>query len=123
MNIQALSDLFSELTGDKIYNLQFPEDEFGEAIKVETTSGIIEKGGIKDFNIQFMTKAGHPAVAERLSLGLINNLHMVTNKEFGNGKYQLVLCSCQAPTPNFVGELVNGEFVYSVDFRLLVAEI
>lgn len=123
MNIQSLSVLFTDLLGIKVYRLQFPEDTLGEAIKVETTSGVIDKGGIKDFNVQFMTKADHPAKSEQLALSLIEQLHKVTDREFNDGKYQLVLCYCQAPTPNFVGELTSGEFVYSVDFRLLVSEI
>lgn len=123
MNIQSLAELFTEITGVKIYNLQFPEDEFGEAVKVETTSGMIDKGGIKDFNVQFMTKAGHPAAAEQMALSLIEQLHKVTDKVFNGGRTQLVLCYCQTPTPSFVGELSNGEYVYSVDFRLLTSNL
>lgn len=123
MRIQALTKLFSEITGVKIYNLQFPEDTIGEAIKLEATSGMIESGGIKDFNVQFMTKALHPSVAEQLAIGLVEDLHKVTNKVFNEGKTQLVLCYCQTPAPNFVGELVNGEYVYSVDFRILTSEL
>lgn len=123
MNIQSLADLFSEIIGVKIYNLQFPEDVFGEAIKVETTSGMIDSGGIKDFNIQFMTKAEHPAVAEQMAISLIDKLHKVTDRVFNGGRTQLVLCYCQTPTPSFVGELSNGEFIYSVDFRLLTSNL
>lgn len=119
--IQDLTTLFSDITGLKIYNLQFPEDTMGEAIKVETTSGLIESGGVKDFNIQFMVKAEHPSRAEQLSLQLIEELHLVTDRYFGEGgRYQLILCYCTAPTPSFVGELTNGDYVYSVEFRLLV---
>lgn len=123
MRIQALTELFSEITGVKIYNLQFPEDTFGEAIKMETTSGMIESGGIKDFNVQFMTKAFHPSVAEQLAIGLVEDLHKVSDRIFNDGKTQLVLCYCQSPAPNFVGELVNGEYIYSVDFRVLTSEL
>lgn len=122
MNIEALSSLFTDLVGIKIYNLQFPQNQSGQAIKVEATSGIIEKGGLKDFNVQFMTKAEHPSVAEHMALILIEKLHKVSDREFG-GKYQLVLSYCQSPTPTYVGELANGEYLYSVNFRLLVANL
>lgn len=119
--IQDLTKLFTDITGLKIYNLQFPEDTLGEAIKLEATSGLVESGGVKDFNVQFMIKAGHPSKAEQLSLLLIEKLHLVTNRYFGDGgRHQLILCYCNAPTPSFVGELTNGEYVYSVEFRLLV---
>lgn len=121
MDIQSLTNLFSQITGIKIYNLQFPEDCLGEAIKLEMTSGLIDSGGVKDFNVQFMVKAEHPSGAEQLALQLINKLHKVTNRYFGpDESLQLILCYCQTPTPSFVGELTSGEFVYSVDFRLLV---
>lgn len=123
MPIDALADLFSDLLGMTVYRLQFPQNQRGRAVKVEATSGIVEKGGIKDFNIQFMTKAEHPSESEQLALSLIEKLHKVTDMEFGLGTYQLVLCYCQSPTPSFVGELSNGEYIYSINFRLLVANL
>lgn len=121
MNIQALTDLFSDQLGQKVYNLNFPEFTEGEFIKVEPTTGMVDVGGLKDFNLQFMTKANHPKRAEHLAIELINSLHQLRNKEFGG--FQLVLMSCQAPIPNYLGETPQGEFLYSVDFRILATKL
>lgn len=123
MSITKLTRLFSDLIGQRVYAIQFPDFMKGQAIKLEITTGISDKGGIKDFNVQLMIKADHPATAEDIALQVIQSLDMRTDIEFDDNRLQLVLCKATAPQPYYVGELVSGEYIYSIDFRLLVAEI
>lgn len=121
MNISALTEVFSDLLGQQVYNLQFPENTEGAFIKVEPTAGMVDTGGLKDFNLQFMTKANHPQTAEQLAINIIETLHQTRNREFLN--YQLVLMTCQSPLATYVGVTPNGEYLYSVDFRVLITEL
>jgi len=103
--------------------INFPEFKEGTFIKIEITSGIHEAGGVADFNVQFMVKSEHPAESERIALDIITKLDMVTDREFSNGTYQLILAKATSPQPYYVGETQNGEFLFSTDFRLLISRI
>lgn len=123
MSITKLTKLFSELIGQRVYAMQFPDFTQGQAVKMEITTGVSDKGGIKDFNVQLMIKSDHPATSESIAIHIIQLLDMQTDIEFDAGQLQLVLCKATSPHPYYVGELVSGEFIYSIDFRLLVAQI
>ena len=123
LNILLLTQLFSELLDFQVYALNFPEYVQGEFTKLEITSGVQELGGVLDFNIQFMSKANHPAKAEAIAVNIINTLDMKTNIEFYNKQYQLILIKASSPQPYFVGETEAGEYIFSTDFRLLVARL
>lgn len=120
MDLISLSKLFTEILGFKIYAINFPDYKEGTYAKIEITSGVQEAGGVCDFNIQFMVKAEHPSKAEGVVLNILNKLDMVTNKDFAEGTYQLILSKAISPQPYYVGETENGEFIFSIDFRLLV---
>lgn len=123
MSIMELSKLFSDLLNHKVYALNFPEYTKGQFIKLEITSGIEEAGGVLDFNIQFMCKANHPASAESLAVEIMEKLDLKADVEFSEGKYQMIVIKASTPQPFFVGVSEKGEFVFSVGFRVLVAEI
>lgn len=123
MDILALTQLFSSLLDLNIYALHFPEYVEGSSVKMEFSSGVAGSGGVMDSNVQFMVKAGHPAEAETICLNILTGLDGVTNKEFKNGTYQLILCKATAPQPFYEGQLVDGAFLYSVDFRILATKI
>lgn len=123
MNIIALTKMFSEMLDNQVYAINFPAYTKGNFIKLEITSGVQELGGVMDFNVQFMTKANHPAEAEGVALNIIYKLDMVTDIEFCEGKYQLILAKASSTQPYFVGETDSDEFVFSVDFRLLVSRL
>ena len=122
MSVIALTELFSRLLNHKVYTLNFPECVEGEFIKIEITSGIEEAGGVLDFNIQFMCKANHPAKAESMAIDIIEKLDLKSDVEFGN-KYQMIVMKVSTPQPFYVGVSEKGEFVFSIGFRVLVAEI
>lgn len=123
MNMLSLLDLFSSILKYKIYPINFPEYQEGDFVKVEITSGVKEAGGVYDFNIQFMVKSKHPSDSERISLDIIEKLDMLTNKDFGNGVYQLILAKATSPQPFYVGETEINEYIFSADFRLLVNKL
>lgn len=123
MNIVSLAELFTDLLGHQVYALNFPEFQEGTFIKLEITSGVEELGGVYDFNVQFMVKAGHPSEAERVALHIRNKLDMTTDKDFCDGQYQLILIKASSPQPYFVGESEIGEYIFSTDFRLLTSRI
>lgn len=126
MNLIKLCELFSSITGEKIYSINFPEFENGAFTKLEITTGVSEKGGVYDFNIQFMSKAKHPAESEEKALNIINKLDGITNRLFGNGAYQLILIKATSPQPFFEGIAKTentDDYVFSCDFRVLVARI
>lgn len=123
MNMISLLELFSSILGYKVYPINFPEYEKGDFVKLEITSGVQEAGGVYDFNIQFMSKSQHPSDSERISLDIIDKLDMLTNKDFGNGVYQLILAKATSPQPYYVGETETNEFIFSTDFRLLVNKL
>lgn len=123
MNMISLLELFSSILGFKVYPINFPEYQEGDFVKVEITSGVQEAGGVYDFNIQFMTKSKHPSDSERISLDIIDKLDMLTNKDFGNDAYQLILSKATSPQPYYVGETELNEFIFSTDFRLLVNKL
>lgn len=123
MNIIALTKMFSEMLDNQVYAINFPEYKKGRFIKLEVTSGVQELGGVMDFNVQFMVKANHPAEAEMIALDIIDKIDMVTDVEFCEGKYQLILAKASSPQSYFVGETDSDEFVFSVDFRLLVSRL
>ena len=124
MNITKLSELFSGLLGFQVYSVKFPSYTKGTFAKLEITSGIVEAGGVQDFNIQIMCKSDeHPATAEALAIDVINKLDMITNKEFNDGKHQLILIKVVNPQPIYVGETTAGEFIFAVDFRVLTTKI
>lgn len=118
-----LAELFSSMLGTKVYALNFPNYQKGKFIKVEIVSGVSESGGVADFNVQFMVKDDHPAKAEELALKIISTFKLVSDKEFSDGKKQLILMRSTADNPFYVGETQQGEFVFSVDFRILTTDI
>lgn len=123
MSITALIELFSSLLNHKIYALGFPEYVDEKAFKLEITSGIEEAGGVLDFNIQFMSKAKHPAEAEEMLIDIINKLDSKTDIEFCNGQYQLIILKASTPQPFYVGQAEKGGFVFAIGFRVLAAKI
>lgn len=123
MDLISLSKLFSEILDYKVYAINFPEYREGTYTKIEITSGVQEAGGVADFNIQFMVKSEHPSKSEGAVLNILNKLDMVTNKDFAEGTYQLILIKSISPQPYYVGETENGEFIFSADFRLLVSRL
>lgn len=123
MDIITLTKLFSSLLNEQVYAINFPEYTKGNFIKFEITSGIQELGGVMDFNVQFMAKASHPAEAEKMALDILNKLDMITNIEFCENKFQLILAKASSTQPYFVGETTSNEFIFSVDFRLLITKI
>lgn len=123
MDLISLSKLFSELLGFQVFAVNFPEYKEGTYTKIEITSGVQEAGGVFDFNVQFMVKSEHPSDSERVVLNIINKLDMVSNKDFSDGTYQLILLKTISPQPYYVGETENGEFIFSADFRLLTSRL
>lgn len=123
MNIISLTELFSSLLNHQVFAINFPDYQEGTFTKVEITSGVQELGGVYDFNVQFMVKGQHPSESERVALNILDKLDMVTNKDFGNGAYQLILSKATSPQPYYVGETESREYIYSADFRLLVNKL
>lgn len=76
-----------------------------------------------DFNIQFMTKANHPSISESMCIEIIEKLDLKSDVEFDEGKYQMIVMKASTPQPFYVGVSAKGEFVFSIGFRVLVAEI
>ena len=103
MDLISLSKLFSEILDYKVYAINFPEYREGTYTKIEITSGVQEAGGVADFNIQFMVKSEHPSKSEGAVLNILNKLDMVTNKDFAEGTYQLILIKSISPQPYYVG--------------------
>ena len=106
-----------------MFAVNFPQLHEGEFIKLEITSGISTSGGVMDFNIQFMTKANHPAISASMCIELIKNLDLKSDIEFDDGKYQMIVMKASSPQPYYVGVTEKNEFIYSIDFRILVSEI
>lgn len=123
LNIVKLAELFSTIIKYKVYAINFPDYTEGTFVKIEIVSGVVEHGGVYDFNIQFMVKANHPAESERLALDILSKVDVLTNKEFNAGAYQLILAKASSPQPYFVGATENGEFIFSIDFRVLTTKI
>lgn len=123
MNLISLVGLFSDILQYQVYAINFPEYTEGTFVKLEITSGVQEAGGVYDFNVQFMAKSHHPSDSEGVALDIINKLDMLTNTDFGDGAYQLILSKASSPQPYYVGETEAGEFIFSADFRLLVNKL
>lgn len=127
MSILDLAKLFTNLTGQKIYAINFPayketmKDE--TFVKLEITSGIEEVGDVEEFNIQLIVKSKHPSSAEEVSLIILEKLDMLTNQEFAEGQYQLILSKASSPQPYYMGQSEENDSVFSVDFRLMVTRI
>lgn len=123
MSIISLAEFMSALVGHQVYAINFPDYKEGDFLKLEITSGVVELGGVADFNVQFMARATHPARAEALCLDVLNKLDKQTNKVFADGKYQLILAQAEAPQPFYLGQAENGAFLMSVNFRLLTTSL
>lgn len=123
MSIIILAELFSEIFKHKVYAVNFPAYTEGTSIKIEITSGVNEAGGVSDFNVQFMIKAKHPSESERVALDIIDKIDMITDLDFNAGKYQMILIKAISQQPFYIGETETQEFLYSVDFRLLVNKL
>ena len=117
MDIVSLCKMIQGLTGYQIYPINFPDKADGTASKLEITTGMVEMGGVYDFNIEISVKASHPSEAEGICLDLINKLHKVTDVEYG--LYQLILCQAEKPYPFYIGQLENGEHLFTCNFRLM----
>lgn len=76
-----------------------------------------------DFNIQFMTKSNHPSISETMCIDIMEKLDLKSDVIFGNDKYQMIVMKASTPQPFYVGVSEKGEFVFSIGFRVLVAEI
>lgn len=120
MDIVSLCQMIEDITTHKIYPIQFP-DITGTIAKLEITTGMVETGGIYDFNIEISVKSEHPSECERICLDLINKLHKKYHVEH-NG-YQLVLCQAEKPYPFYLGNMENGESVFSCNFRMLTSKL
>ncbi|HBI7084838.1 TPA: hypothetical protein K8M77_000309 [Clostridium perfringens] len=123
MSIVSLAEFMSALVGHQVYAINFPNYKKGDFLKLEITSGVMELGGVDDFNVQFMARASHPAKAEQMCLDVLDKLDKLTNKEFNDGKCQLILAQAEAPQPFYVGETEDGAFLMSVNFRLLTTTL
>lgn len=117
MDIVSLCKMIEMLTGHKIYPINFPDGVDGLISKLEIITGMIESGGVFDFNIEITVKAAHPSEAEHICLDLINKLHKVTDKEYGI--HQLILCQAEKPYPFYLGQMETGEHLFNCNFRLL----
>lgn len=123
MNILDIAKLFKDKLGCPVYPLNFPECIKGTFIKVEINSGVQELGGVQDFNVLIMVKSDHPAKAEELANNILNVFDGLTNEDFAEGKYQLILAKAPATVPYFEGESEAGEYIFSVGFRLLTSKL
>lgn len=120
MDIINLCKMIELLTDIKVNPIRFSET-FGTETKLEITTGMVESGGIYDFNIEISVKAEHPSICEGICLDLINKLHRKTDIDF-NG-HQLVLCQADKPYPFYVGQMETGEYLFNCSFRLLTAKL
>lgn len=117
MDIISLCKMIEGLTDYKIYPINFPDGVDGIASKLEIITGMMETGGVYDFNIEISVKAYHPSEAEGICLDLINKLHKVTDVEYGI--HQLIICQAEKSNPFYVGQLETGEHLFTCNFRLM----
>ena len=118
MDIISLCKMLGNLTGYKIYPINFPTGLKNSTVaKLEIITGMVETGGVYDFNIEISVKADHPSKCEKMCLDLINKLHRQTDVE--HGSYQMILCQAEKPYPSYIGELETGEYLFTSNFRLL----
>lgn len=117
MDILELCNLLGDISGYKIHPIQFPNIDEDCLVKLEITTGMIEQGGVFDFNIELGVKAYHPKSAERICINMINKLHKVTDREYK--EYQLILMLAEKPYPFFEGILDDGSFYFTCNFRVM----
>lgn len=117
MDIITLCNFLETLTRYKVNPNQFSSETGKDHIKLEITTGMMELGGMYDFNFEIGVKSEHPKDAERISLEIINKLHRQTDIEVG--KYQVVLVLAEKPNPFFEGILEDGTFFYTCNFRIM----
>ena len=117
MGIVQLCELLGSLCGKKINPIQFSKAEHGEQIKLEIITGMIETGGVFDFNIEIGVKAQHPKDGERMCIDMINKLHRTSDVEHEG--HQLILLLAEKPHPFFEGIMEDGAYYFTCTFRVL----
>lgn len=100
------------------YPLEFPYNTTSEDILVVDIINGSLNGSIIEMNIQIMTRSSHPSTAEELANTLISTLHNKTNLMWD--KYQIILIQAKNPNPFYNGQDENLNYIYTIDFRLLV---
>ena len=120
MGIIQLCNLLGSIIEEYINPIQFPNEKLNgndTPIKLEVTTGMIEQGGVFDFNIELGVKALHPKDAERMCINMINKLHRVSDVEHEG--HQLILCLAEKPHPTYEGIMEDGTYYFTCNFRLL----
>ena len=117
MGIKQLCELLGSLCGYDINPIQFLHNANGNQVKLEITTGMIETGGVFDFNIEMGVKAKHPKDGERICIDMINKLHRKSDIE--HEETQLILILAEKPHPFFEGILEDGMYYFTCNFRVL----
>ena len=117
MDILQLCQLVGNLSGYTVNPIQFPDIKADSLVKLEVTTGMIEQGGVYDFNVELGVKSNHPKDAEKICIDMINKLHKKTDVEFN--KYQLILMLAEKPYPFYEGILDDGTYYFTISFRVM----
>lgn len=120
MTLIQLVNFMKATLNTPVYPLQFPVNSTDENIVVvDIINGDI-KGSVRDINIQLMYKSKHPSTAEALANAHVDTLHNLTNKV--QDGWQIILIQCASPNPFLNGQDENNNYIYTVDYRLLVSK-
>jgi len=103
-----------------LYPYAFPASSPTEAMIVEVGQGANTRGSVIDITLTITVRAGHPSVGEKLGQEVINKLKDLTNQMVGDT--QLIMIKSQQLMPSYLGQDVNNNHFYMLNFRALATQ-
>jgi Bacteriophage minor capsid protein len=118
VSIKEFADYLDAETGFKVYPLAFPTNAEENSSTVQFSGGNPTRAGIVRANLQVITRATHPAIAEANALEIKELLD--GSSDFIVGATNVVLCSANQPFPLFIGTDSNNRYKFSINFSLIM---
>lgn len=122
MNNLTLKKLIEELASITVFINSFPTDK-GSATKFTVADSEVEGKDLTTYYVRFLSKGAHPKDVEVELTKVLTALNDKTNYIFDNGKYQLVLATCDSPTVFYEGVAGNGEYMYSLEMKIIILNL
>ena len=92
-------------------------------IMMRPTTSINSAGGVFNFNTELVFKSKNPADGYKTASDMLLNMNKVTNKDVGDSlEFQLILINALLSIPTYAGQTDTEEYVYTVEFNILMAE-
>ena len=119
MDITTVKNVLEELTEVNLYINSFPAD-LSECVKFILSDNTNDRG-LETLYVRFSAKANHPINAERLLMGVKDKLDNRTDEVIND--YQIVLTVPETNSPRYEGVLESGQYVYSLEVRLITMKL